>query len=171
MSSKIDLKKLCIHLLAIVCGIAGAVYGQPFIHDNEQAINVIVTVFSILAGFLVAVTTLIGDPTALIPGSWRIGSAQRRSLTARLIRHKYLFYVYLLTLSLIFASSLIGKKYPDVSVWLEYIYLGSAISGLLWSFALPTTLLRIQIERVDAVIEQRRKSAGIQLNESPPSKK
>lgn len=38
-------------------------YFQPMIAGNSDAVNTVVTVFSILAGFLIAVITFIAEPT------------------------------------------------------------------------------------------------------------
>lgn len=51
--------------ISIVFGIAAGWFGQDLIHDNDDARDLIVTVFSILAGFLIAVMTLLGDQSLL----------------------------------------------------------------------------------------------------------
>ena len=58
-------------VIAVVAGVLGGYWGQPWIHENERAINVIVTSFSILAGFLIAIRTIIGDPAIFFWRSWR----------------------------------------------------------------------------------------------------
>ncbi len=35
--------------------------GQPFVHGNEKAVDLIINVFAILAGFLIAIMTLFSD--------------------------------------------------------------------------------------------------------------
>ena len=35
--------------------------GQPFVHGNEKAVDLVVNVFAILAGFLIAIMTLFSD--------------------------------------------------------------------------------------------------------------
>lgn len=143
------------------CVLAGAItylWGHPLIDGNKDATSVIVTVFSILAGFLIAIMTLLGDQS-VIPGSWRISELKRRSIKVKLIRQKWLFYLYLMTLVLIFASSLVEKKYPEVSDLLERIYFSCSVTAFLLSFRLPSTLMQVQMERVEAIVAARKAAA------------
>lgn len=79
-------------VIAVVAGVLGGYWGQPWIHENERAINVIVTSFSILAGFLIAIMTIIGDPAISFWRSWRgydrrpsgLGSAELKARTRRM---------------------------------------------------------------------------------------
>ena len=146
-------------IAAIAAGVVAAVFGQDLIHGNEAAQNVIVTVFSILAGFLIAIMTLLGDQSVL-PGSWRIAEAQKRAIKSKLTRQKWLFYCYLATLSLIFVHTLLKVKYPCESVWLERLYFGFATTSFILSFKLPSTLMSVQTDRIDAVVGARRASAS-----------
>lgn len=145
-------------LVAVAIGIAAPLSycGQPLIHDNDQAINVIVTVFSVLAGFLIAIIAVVGDPVTLPPGTWRAAEMERQKLDDRLTRHKWLFICYLLTLGFIFSALLIARYDLVFAVWLErgFLFLGSF--SFLLSLGLPSALMRAQKERIDAVIEHRR---------------
>ncbi|KQV39187.1 MULTISPECIES: hypothetical protein [unclassified Rhizobium] len=144
---------------AVVLGFAAGWLGQDLVHGNDDARDVIVTVFSILAGFLIAIMTLLGDQS-VIPGSWRIAQEKRESIRAKLIRQKWLFYLYLVTLSLIFLDTLLKVRFPEVAVWLERAYFGFATTAFILSFKLPSTLMEVQTERIDAVIGARRASAS-----------
>jgi hypothetical protein len=46
-------------------------YFQPMIANNPNAINTVVTIFSILAGFLIAVITFIVDPVLSKAKNWQ----------------------------------------------------------------------------------------------------
>ena len=144
---------------SVVAGIAAGTWGHSLIAANDQATDIIVTVFSILAGFLIAVMTLLGDQS-ILPGSWRIGEAQRTKIRAKLIRQKWLFYVYLLTLTLIFVKYLLAKSAPGIIPWLERTYFGFAVTAFLLSFRLPATLMQVQVDRIDAVIGVRRQKSS-----------
>ena len=132
-----DWKRISFFVFASVSGVLGAAYGQPLIHGNDLAINVIVTVFSILAGFLVAIMTIMGDPGIFGGRSWRANELNRGRVLSQLIRQKWMFTLYLFTLGMIFASSLIGKVLPKVVVWTERVYLGTAILAFILSLRLP----------------------------------
>nr|VFK28854.1 MAG: hypothetical protein BECKMB1821I_GA0114274_100755 [Candidatus Kentron sp. MB]VFK74123.1 MAG: hypothetical protein BECKMB1821H_GA0114242_100154 [Candidatus Kentron sp. MB] len=138
-----------------------ASFGQPLIHGNEQAINVIITVFSILAGFLVAIIAILGDPTLLPPGTWRAAEVQREKLVRRLVGYKWLFLLYLITLALAFTSLLFKDHYPTITVWIEIAYLFFGTCVFICSLRLPEWLMKLQEERIDAMIEHRRKQDGI----------
>lgn len=150
-------------VVALLFGLAGGYFGQPWIHENERAVNVIVTVFSILAGFLVAIMTIVGDPGLFGRKTWREHELQRKAIFGRLAKQKWLFMLYLATLGTVFAESLMSKGFPTLaalSIWMERIYLGMAITAFLLSLRLPGALMRIQLERHDQLIEQRRGSSN-----------
>ena len=54
MKESVAWGRIVFFLMAIAAGVAGAYFGQPLIHGNKDAVNIIVTVYSILAGLLVA---------------------------------------------------------------------------------------------------------------------
>lgn len=157
----VDASKVGVGLAAVAAGLTAGTFGPPLIHGNDQAINVIVTVFSILAGFLIAIIAIVGDPSLMPPGSWRLAELQRPAINARLLRHKWLFLLYLGTLGLLFASIVGSPAYPRAVLWLERCYLAIAAAAFLLSLRLPGALMRMQQERIDAVIERRRAGAGL----------
>ena len=161
MKIDIDWSKIRLGILASFLALLSSYYGQPLIHGNEQAINIIVTVFSVLAGFLVAIIAIVGDPVLLPPGSWRAAEMERGKLHKRLIRHKWLFTLYLLTLAFIFSALLFKGKFPHLVVWLERAFLFFGVFAFSLSMALPSSLMKVQRERIDAVIEHRRSSDKI----------
>ena len=161
MGSSIDREKVLFALLSVVFGALAATYGQPLIHGNDQAVSVIVTVFSILAGALVAIIAVTGDPMLFSPGTWRLAQVESDQINNRLIRHKWLFFLYLISLGLIFLSILTQTKYPCTSIWLERAYLFFCASAFLWSLRLPFYLIKIQRERVENLIKLRRQEDGI----------
>lgn len=160
MTQKIDSKKIAIALFSVLFSLVLTFYFQPYIHGNQDAINIIVTVFSILAGFLVAIITIVGDPGALPGGSWRAARLGSKLTYNRLTRKKWLFILYLLTLTLIFISVLLKEKFPLVEIWLERIYLFIAILAFILSFQLPSALMKLQQERIEQEIEHRKKISG-----------
>jgi len=144
---------------AVIAGLLVGIFGHSLIANNSDATSVIVTVFSILAGFLIAVMTLLGDQSVL-PGSWRIAETKRTNIKVKLIRQKWLFYLYLLTLLIIFVAALTRSHWPETTAWLERGYFALATCAFLLSFRLPSTLMDVQMDRVEAVIGARRQSAS-----------
>lgn len=158
---RINRLAVCQAILFTAISGAAAIYGQPFVHGNSEAISIIVTMFSVLAGFLVAIIAIVGDPGLLAPGSWRTAELQRSRIVDRLVRHKWLFYLYLITLTFIFASVLIPDSFPKIVLWIERVYLFAGVLAFLCSYLLPSALMKIQQERIDSIIEHRRRAAGV----------
>jgi hypothetical protein len=152
--------------LCLVAGAVAAYYGQPFMHGNSDAITIMITVFTVFAGFLIAIMTLIGDPSFIPGDSWRSIEVRREDILDRLISHSILFGFYFLAIGLLFAGVLVEKA-PDATVseqtkaWIERAYLFFGVSAFVLSFALPVTLIRFHMTRLSAETEKRRKSVGI----------
>ena len=161
MTSSVNWKAVRVGILGIVLSSLSAYYGQPLIHENTEAINLIVTTFSVLAGFLVAIIAIIGDPALLPPGSWRAAEMERGKVIARLRRHRMLFLLYLITLLFIFLAVLIPDKYYSVIIWLERIFLFTGVLAFTMSFLLPSSLMQAQEERINTIIEHKRSEEGI----------
>ncbi|WP_430294694.1 hypothetical protein, partial [Pseudomonas aeruginosa] len=140
----------------------GAFLAKPLMLENSEALSVIVTAYSILAGFLVGIITMIGDPKSLPSGSWQVARLSSEIIYRRLKRHKFLFTAYLATIALIFLSILLKKNNSEVNDFVEYIYLFLAIFCFLYSLKLPSTLMQLQEERIEEEIRARRKLEGIE---------
>ena len=92
-------------LITILSGML-AWLGQPFIHGNEKAIDIIIYVFSILSGFLIAIMTLFGDIKYNQNVNWRKLQLQENASKQRYSKHFLLFYGYLSVLISVFISVL-----------------------------------------------------------------
>jgi hypothetical protein len=99
----------CISLSAV-----SAYYGRPLMTDNSDAITIIITVITVFAGFLVAILAVLGDPSFMPSRSWRKVQLRHDSLEASVIRHVWLFRVYLCAIGFLFAGALIRKE-PDIA--------------------------------------------------------
>jgi uncharacterized Tic20 family protein len=162
MTQEIDVIKVKYSVAVVLWGALGAYYAKPLIVNNQDAINVIVTVFSILAGFLVALITIIGDPKSLPSGSWQVARLGSDLTYNRLNRQKWMFYIYLIALVLIFLSMLLKNKFQDINCIIEYGYLFFSIVAFILSFKLPSTLMELQKERIEQEIAERRRAEGLQ---------
>ena len=150
-------------VFCLAAGACASFYGQPFVHDNADVVLIVTTVFTVFAGFLVAIIVILGDPALIPEGDWKIAEGRRDGIENTLIWHNYLFVFYLLTIALVFTSAVV-KKAPiseDIKCWIDRAYLFFGVSAFLFSFALPPALQRIQMGRLDREIERRRTVAGI----------
>lgn len=154
---------VCFRVIAyIVCAMlaaVGAYYAEPYVKDNSDAILILTTVFTVFAGFLVAIITILGDPAMIPDGPWRVAESRRDTIEARLIVHVWLFVIYLLAIALLFIGVVIRKACAvpdDVKVWVDRIYLFVGIFSFLLTFGLAKSLLTFQVARIDAEIKRRR---------------
>jgi hypothetical protein len=148
----------------VVMGGVGAYFVHPYVSHDSDIVIIVVTIFSVFAGFLIATIAIIGDPRMIHEGSWRIAEAGREKMQRRLSWHISLLFIYLLTLALLFAGVVLQKALPCQSVIKDIVeagYLFFGISGFLLTFALPIALRKMQQEMYDAEIERRRKAEGI----------
>lgn len=161
-SAMVDWRRIAVFGLAVCVSVTIGWFGQPFVHGNEEARGVIVNVFSILAGFLITVMTLLGEPGLYRGRTWRSDAIKRSNVYQRLVRHKWLFITYLLVLGLVFVTTVVAKRYPcDIAVVrLERVYLGLATLAFIRSLMLPSRLMNLQLARFDELVDSRRKSSG-----------
>lgn len=162
MNSELDWSKIRFFAYAVLLSCEGAFLAKPLMLGNSEALSVIVTAYSILAGFLVGIITMIGDPKSIPSGSWQVARLSSDIIYRRLKRHRFLFTAYLATIGLIFLSFLLKKSHSDVNDVVEYLYLFLAIFCFLYSLKLPATLMQLQEERIEEEIKARRRQEGIQ---------
>lgn len=139
-------------------------YGEQYVKGSSDAILILVTVITVFAGFLVAIITVLGDPSLIPPGSWRIVENRRESIEAELIRHTWLFIFYLVSIGVLFVGAVAkgAPTVPDViKIWLTRAYLFFGIASFLFTFGLASSLLRYQMARYDAELHRRRQEVGI----------
>lgn len=123
---------------------------QPMVAHNTNAVNTVVTIFSILAGFLIAVIALIAEPTLKQAKNWQELQMMKRTVQRKLFRQKILFFLYLITLGIALGTFLVPDTQKELREWLETAFLGLATFVFLASFDLPGSLMRIQMERYEA---------------------
>lgn len=143
---------LCV---SVLCG----VYGADWLKDNKEALANILTFFSVLAGFLVAVIALTADDRGLRGSSWRAKHYNAATIRRRLLRHRMLFSVYLIACFLAFAASLKLPLSEQHWAWLHGATVGVAVLAFLLSFTLPHNLSVEYLRRVDAAVEDAKKAA------------
>ena len=131
--------------VCIGAGALGAYYAQPYVGHNSDIVLIVVTVFSVFAGFLIAIITIIGDPIMIREGSWRIAELGHDNMRRRLFSHVILFLAYLLTIALLFAGVILDKALSVSDEWIktliERAYLFLSITSFFLTFGLPISLL------------------------------
>lgn len=157
----------------VVLGVAGLLlfayllsFGPLAEGASDLALRILSLALSILAGILLAIMTMLGDPRILYPGSWRVASAHQRQIRRALDRSVWLFRVYLLVIALAFAGVLLEAYVPvmldgDSVRWVKHIALSLGSVALLWSFSLPAAIRKAQLARLDEEVERRYEEARL----------
>ena len=156
--------RLAFLIFCLLGGVLGAYCGEPYAHDNADVTLIIITVLTVFAGFLVAILSILGDPSLIPDGSWRTAENHRKKIENRLIRHTYLFVLYLIGIGLLFVGSMLAKSpdFPEwTKVWITRSYLFVGLTSFLLTLGLPTSIFAFQMKRIDAEIEGRRSKVGI----------
>jgi len=115
-----------------------------------------IAVFAILAGVLVAVISIIGDPSMLMPGNWRVGFEHAKDIQERISRFAHLFTLYLISIFLsLLAQFITDNKIENLDFVFDALMFFSVLSILL-SIPLPYSLMSIQKDRMDEEIRRRK---------------
>ena len=146
-------------LIAILSGLL-AYLGQPFVHGNEKAVDLVINVFAILAGFLIAIMTLFSDMRFDEDANWRQIQIREGVQEQRYIKHSLLFYTYLAVLVCVFIVILLAHKeeYKNgpAIFWLERSYLFLACISIFYSVFLPRNLIKSRKEEFKKLMEKKK---------------
>lgn len=151
----------------ITCVAVGAIascLAQPYANDNSDVVTILITTYTVFAGFSIAIISIIGDPAAIPKGTWRTAEGRRQRMEQRLNLHVFFFVIYLLTIGLLFIGVLTRKGLPDTSmarIWVERLYLFFGISSFLLTLSLPFALRNIQRMRYETETENRRREVNL----------
>ncbi|WP_429216728.1 hypothetical protein [Aeromonas veronii] len=166
-------KKTFFLLLSIVVSSLFSYFLQPLVKGSS--LDVLVNIYSILAGFLIGVIALIGDPSSLPTGSWRIAEHASKNTFRSLNSTKNLLHAYFITSLLIFIYKLVFIDGFDIvnkitpfgmdiheyvitaKVFMEHSILFFSSIAFIYSLKLPGKLFSIQQARVSKEIDSRKK--------------
>lgn len=126
-------------------------YGNLLTNETD-VLGIVATIFSILAGVLIAVISILGDPSMLLDQSWRHSYFSAAETQRQLHRQTDIFIVYIVLLIGLFVFMLCDELSP----WFWYIqhavfFLTSL--AFIASLSLPYTLKSIQKLRLQRVID------------------
>lgn len=152
----IDFARLCIFLGGGVSAALTSWRLAPALSDSVDALAAAAGVCATFAGFIIAVLTILGDASALLPGSWRVVSIQTREIVGRFQRLQFIFAVFLgASFSSILLLAVKDRSTGWVD-WASYINCFLVAYAFFISFELPKALRSIHAERVAAIIESRK---------------
>lgn len=156
VEQKISGRKISTIIVTVIVAAVFACAFQPSYHDNSNAIMLVATSFSVLAGFLITVLAITADERSLCGANWRQDVVYFELIKRDLRRHRNMFYLYLTVLLLAFVGALDVRWLPSYQVALERLLLFLAAFALLWSFRIPGYLMRRHMDLLDARIIERR---------------
>lgn len=143
-------------IVTAILSVLASLYGGEYLAQSGDAMNALISVFSILAGVLVAVISIVGDPSMLLPGSWRVGYEHAKDMQNRIASYSHLFFIYILALFLLVLAMIVkDAKIKDA----EFVFTAAALFscfGVLLSVPLPYSLMGIQKERMREEVKSRR---------------
>ncbi len=146
---------LYLGLAAIFSIKAGIEFGY-MLALSEAALSGILSVFSILAGVLVAVISIVGDPSMLLAGNWRLGYVHAEKIQERLARYAHVIFIYLLVLILVLVCMIIKDNRIQGLEYAFNILMGLTVFTLLISLPIPYGLMGIQKERMTEEVRRRK---------------
>lgn len=152
----IDGRKVALLVAGLLVGLAAG-WMRSRVSGNEGYLaNLIVTLFSVLAGFLSVVLNMVLMTRPPVFKSKQAQASYSNQMRGKLLRHSGIFYCYLLILFSVFIGELIRPYWPGSARLLEIIYSGLATCGLFWSFAVPGTLARLHEDQLTIAQETRK---------------
>jgi hypothetical protein len=152
---KISCFKVVVAIALIFSAAAAAYFFQPRYHANDEALASLVSIFSILAGFLAAIMAVVANDRALKGRTWRHDSFYLLEVKKELSKHQLLFYMYLITLALAFFCQLGKETAWPLQEWFERLLMFIAFLSMCMSFALPARLTKRQVQDLEKVISDR----------------
>lgn len=142
----------CAAVAVIVSAVASTVFGDR-LTNGADVLSFIATIFSILAGVLIAVISILGDPSMLLDQSWRHSYLSATETQRKIHRQTDIFIVYVLLLISLFVFLLADPK--AASFWyIQHATFFLTVLAFIASLTLPYSLKGIQKMRLDKAIEQ-----------------
>lgn len=151
---RISFRKVLIFFVTIFLSIFIGYHLQPMLESKPRLVGTFVTIFSILAGFLIAIMIFVVDPIVRKAKSWDELQGMEPVVSIRLNRCKFLFYLYLFSLCFAVAVDLVPNEYEVLHKWLQVAFLSLSIGVLIASFGLPKRLISIQMEMYNEALKK-----------------
>lgn len=124
--------------------------------NSVDVLGIIATIFSILAGVLMAVISILGDPSMLMDPSWRQSYVRASEIQRKLQRNTDVFVLYILTLASVFVFCLMKDTDP-LFIWVQKTTFFLTVAGFIASLSLPFSLIALQRDRLKSTIDAMRK--------------
>ncbi len=124
--------------------------------NEVDVLSYVATVFSILAGVVIAIISILGDPSMILDSSWRKDFFSAKETQRKLHRHTDLFLLYVILLAAIFAFALIERS-DDIYRYAQFLCFFLICFAFWMSLSLPGSLKEIQRKRMDDAINAKKR--------------
>ncbi|WOS67200.1 MULTISPECIES: hypothetical protein [Sinorhizobium] len=149
----------CYIIVSLVVAILVAYAASDALRASDSARGAMIDIFSILAGVLVAVISIVGDPSMLLPGNWRVGAEHAQEMQRKISNFSHLFFSYIVSLALtVIANAIVDNKIIGFNFVFYALTFFSTFSFML-SVPLPYSLMAIQSERMNEEVNSRKRRA------------
>jgi uncharacterized membrane protein YvlD (DUF360 family) len=146
----------------IVCSLAASgvltYFFRETLTNKPEVLGVVAAIFSILAAVLIAVISILGDPSMLLDQSWRHSYLSAQETQRKIHRQTDVFIIYVLLLVSLFAF-MICPNTLSLYAWLQGVSFFLTVLAFLASLTLPFILRSIQRDRLDRVIKSMKGNA------------
>ncbi|MYC67252.1 MAG: hypothetical protein F4X12_13060 [Acidobacteriia bacterium] len=158
MNTKTAWPRAALILTSLAAFTVTMIYGKPVTDSNPESLRILVTIFSILSGMIIAIITLTGDAKFLYMDNWRTANIHRRMIIRRLNRYKFIFHIYFAVLTLAFLVAFLGRidseEIAQFCKSCERLTLSIGAGALVLSFGLPSIIVDAHKERLDDEVER-----------------
>lgn len=153
-------KRCALYIAEAFVSVLLGIKGGELFFSNESALMIVVTVFAVMSGFLVALMAVVGSSDTLLRDvTSNHAVVYRKTVKGRLTRYATLFVLYLLTLIgiillLVFPDKIAG----DLRYWLHAIVFSVVNFVLIASLSLPFSIKNMYMERYDRRVRRLERS-------------
>lgn len=156
-NSSTDWGRIARSILVIsISAFLGYIYGIDAL-TNPTILDLLINAVAILAGVLLVVISILGEPNFVAGGKWSVQLAWFKQSHRKVTRYNLVFTSYILTLLLIIASLLAGVEEGEkAGSILSQIAFSFFIASISWSIPLPWALASIQKERAEKLFNPKR---------------
>jgi hypothetical protein len=142
-----DWKRVSVFTIGAGVGLITFVMKCTLLSDVSKIADLMVPIFAVLAGFLIASMTFILSSNNIRFRSKTSSDKYKNLIMRRMRRQMWTFFCYITVLLCIIFSALLRTKFPETSSILERVYLGLGVASIIWSYTLPMTLIGLQREK------------------------
>lgn len=145
---------------ATLVAIVATYFFRDLLNNSSDTIGLIATIFSILAGVLITIISVLGDPSMLIDPSWRQNYLAAQETQRRLHRKTDVFILYVLLLASALVFHLVPDEKSEAYAPFQAATFFLTCMSFLFSLQLPYDLMGIQKERMRRAVQQKKNADG-----------